>query len=241
MQGLSVAERDPGLPPPEIQIYLLGPPRVEWHGKPLAIPRSQARALLYRLATEPHPIPRETLCFLFWPDTSEDTARGNLSRLVSILHHALPLPEALVTGQDQIGLNRQLVQSDAHFFRQLRGDWKTTGDFAALRQAADLFRGPFLAGFSLPGSREFDTWATLEREYWNRTILEVLTALIEDQATKHEVASAIGYAQRYLAIDSLSEEVHRRLIELYALAGDRAAALRQYEQCLIVLERETRC
>ncbi len=238
MQGLSVTGRDPGLPPPEIQIYLLGPPRVEWHSKPLAIPRSQARALLYRLATEPRPIPRETLCFLFWPDTSEGTAWGNLSRLVSMLHHALPLPEALVTAEDQIGLDRQLVQSDAHFFRQLRDDWKTTGDIASLRYAADLFDGPFLAGFSLPSSREFETWAATEREYWNRMILEVLTALVEDQATKREVASAIGYAQRYLAIDSLSEEIHRRLIELYALAGDRAAALRQYEQCLTVLERE---
>ena len=238
MQGLSVAERDPGLSPPEIQVCLLGPPRVEWHNKPLAIPRSQARALLYRLATEPRPIPRETLCFLFWPDTSEHTARSNLSRLVSILHHALPLPEALVTEQDQIGLNHQHVQSDAALFRQLRDHWKTTGDIAFLRQAADLFREPFLAGFSLPGSREFDTWATLERESWNRAILEVLATLVEDQATKREIASAIGYAQRYLAIDSLSEEVHRRLIEFYALAGDRAAALRQYEQCLTVLERE---
>jgi len=104
MQGLVVAERDLALPPSEIQIYLLGPPRVERRGQLLAIPRSQVRALLYRLSTELHPIPRETLCFLFWPDTSEDTARSNLSRLVSILHHALPLPEALVTGQDQIGL-----------------------------------------------------------------------------------------------------------------------------------------
>ena len=104
MHLLSVAERDLGLPPSEIQIYLFGPPKVERRGQLLAIPRSQARALLYRLAAQLHPIPRETLCFLFWPDTCEDTTRSNLSRLVSILHHALPLPEALVTGQDQIGL-----------------------------------------------------------------------------------------------------------------------------------------
>ena len=39
-------------------------------------------------------------------------------------------------------------------------------------------------------------------------------------------------------IDNLSEEIHRRLIELYALTGDRAAAARQYEHLVAVLERE---
>ena len=42
----------------------------------------------------------------------------------------------------------------------------------------------------------------------------------------------------FLAVDDLAEEVHRRLMELYAAYGDRSAALRQYEQCMIILERE---
>ena len=74
MQSLSVAEQDLGLPPSEIQTYPFGPPRVERRGHLLAVPRSQARALLYRLPAQLHPIPRETLCFLFWPETSENTA-----------------------------------------------------------------------------------------------------------------------------------------------------------------------
>ncbi len=52
----------------DLGVYLLGPPRVEWAGDPWDIPRRQVRALLYRLAVQPDPVPRERLCFLFWPD-----------------------------------------------------------------------------------------------------------------------------------------------------------------------------
>lgn len=60
-----------GLAATELSIFLLGPPRVEIASGPLAIPRRQARALLYRLAIEAQPVPRESLCFLFWPDAGE--------------------------------------------------------------------------------------------------------------------------------------------------------------------------
>lgn len=61
--------------PDVLQVSILGPPAVSWSGRALTIPRRQARALFYRLAANLHPIPREQLCFLFWPDTSEGEAR----------------------------------------------------------------------------------------------------------------------------------------------------------------------
>ena len=68
--------------------------------------------------------------------------------------------------------------------------------------------------------------------------MQALAALIETLAIDGDYRDAIGYAQRYLAMDELAEDVHRRLIELYALDGNRSAALRQYERCVTVLERE---
>ena len=50
--------------------------------------------------------------------------------------------------------------------------------------------------------------------------------------------AAIQCAERYLAINCLAEEVHQRLITLYAISGDRSAALRQFERCVVVLDRE---
>ena len=47
MQSLSVAERDVGLTPSEIQSHLLGPPRVARRSQLLAIPRSPAHACCF--------------------------------------------------------------------------------------------------------------------------------------------------------------------------------------------------
>ena len=43
---------------------------------------------------------------------------------------------------------------------------------------------------------------------------------------------------RRLALDPLDEPAHRRVIELYAATGNRAEALRQYRECVRVLDRE---
>ncbi|HEY3227848.1 MAG TPA: tetratricopeptide repeat protein [Roseiflexaceae bacterium] len=109
---------------------------------------------------------------------------------------------------------------------------------AALHQAANLVHGPFLDGFSLPDNPEFEAWAAQERQAWERRVLDTLAALIEHHAARGAYDDAIRAAQRYLAIDDLAEEIHRQLITLYAAAGDRSAALRQYERCSAMLERE---
>jgi len=219
-----------------LRVYLLGPPRAEWGGHALAVPRRQARALLYRLAARLQPVPREHLCFLFWPDTPESICRRNLSRLLTHLRRALPAPEVLVTSGDAVWLDAQRTWSDAVAFEQGATARGATARVAPT--AVDLYRGPFLAGFSLPGCREFDMWATLEREAWERLYLEALAALIEERTASGDYVAAIAYARRYLATEELAEDVHRRLIELYAAVGDRSAALRQFERCVTALERE---
>ncbi|MFQ6059051.1 MAG: BTAD domain-containing putative transcriptional regulator, partial [Anaerolineae bacterium] len=248
-----------------LRVYLLGPPGVEWAGRPLAIPRRQARALLYRLAAWLQPIPREQLCFLFWPDTPESTARRHLSHLLTHLRRALPAPEMLLAADDHLGLDPGRVWSDTMAFERLcaaltpsplrpppcppappklggmgggegEGGWGGGGE--GLQQAVDLYRGPFLAGFSLPTSPEFEIWLAQERQVWERLYLEALAARIEDLMAGEKYEAAIAYARRYLDTDDLAEDVHRRLIELYAASGDRNSALRQFERCVAVLERE---
>ena len=238
MASLSRSERVSESATAELHVCLLGPPNLAWQGEPLTLPRRQARALLFYLVATPQAVTRDHLCLLFWPDATETTARCNLSRLVSILHAALPDPALLITSDDQIGLARSGVQSDLQTFDLLWGAWKAGGQPSCLQQAVALYRGPFLEGFSLPDCPEYEAWITTERQRWERLALQALAALVEDLAAKGEYASAISHAQRYLAIDDLSEEIHRRLIELYALAGDRAAAARQYEHLVAVLERE---
>lgn len=238
MHGPSMAEKDPDLVQPEAQIFLLGAPRAEWHASPLAIPRRQARALLYRLAVAAEAVPRENLCFLLWPDLDEATARQNLSRVLTILHAALPDAGLLIARNDAVELHPQQVWSDTRAFDQLWADWKKHGDPINLRQAADLHRGPFLAGFSLAGGSEFDTWASQERERWTQRSLQALAVLSEVLSIDKDYNSAIECVRRYLAIDELAEDMHRRLMALYGVTGNRSAASQHYERCVATLERE---
>ncbi len=217
-----------------LQVHILGPPRVEWAGRPLSLPRRQIRALLYLLATQLQPVPREQLCFLFWPDLPDTAARRHLSHLLSHLRHILPDPQLLKIDKDVVGLDPERTWSDVASFERLR----SVGTAEALQQAVDLFRGPFLSGFSLGGSPEFESWAISEGQALEHSYLATLATLLEERMARGEHQAAIACAQRYLATENLAEEVHRRLIELYALTGDRSAALRQYERCTVILERE---
>jgi DNA-binding SARP family transcriptional activator len=221
-----------------LHVYVLGLPRVEWLGQLLAVPRRQARALLFYLASSQQAVSRQALSFLFWPDIHEADARRHITRLLTHLRRALPVPEVLRAAGDRVGLDVLQAWSDVVEFDRLCAVQDSYHRFTALQQAVALYRGPFLAGFSLPGSPEFEDWSLQEQCARERLYLEALDSLIEHCTAQGAYHEAIAYAQRYLETDELAEKAHRRLIELYALDGDRGAALRQFERCATILERE---
>ncbi|MEJ2735967.1 MAG: AAA family ATPase [Anaerolineae bacterium] len=215
-----------------LEVQLFGPPKVTWVDRPLPVSRRQVRALLYRLAADQRPVPREQLCFLFWPDTPESSARRKLTGLVNHLRRSLPTPELLITDDDQVRLDPERTWSDTVAFDR----WGAQA--GTLERAVGLYRGRFLEGFSLPDSPEYEMWAALERQTWERRYLDDLARLIKVHAANQAYDAAIRCARDYLAADELAEDIHRRLIELYAAAGDRSSALRQFDECVAILERE---
>ena len=218
---------------PLFHLQLLGIPVLSWQGEDFALSRRQARALLFRLAIGP-PTTRDDLCLLLWPDAADATARRNLTRLLSYIRQTLPHPDLLSVNRTAVSRNPDLVSIDVTQFQQLC----VQDDAAALATAVSLVRAPFLAGFSLPGSREYDFWLTQTQQHIERQYLAALSRLVELKTVVPDHPAAIQYIQQYLAADDLAEDMHRQLITLYAANGDRSAALRQYEQCFVVLERE---
>ena len=214
------------------RLRLLGAPMMVWQDRPFTLPRLQARALFFRLAAAEQPVSREALADLLWSDTAPATARRNLTRLLSYLRSQLPRPDMLLVGKTAVSLDPHLAATDAVQFTHLCA----AADPVAWETAVSLYQGPFLAGFNLNGSRAFDDWLGQEQRRLEQTCLETLRRLVE--ANAHEPGTAIRFARMYLETDDLAEAIHRRLITLYAGDGDRGAALRQYEQCVLVLERE---
>jgi predicted ATPase len=107
-----------------------------------------------------------------------------------------------------------------------------------LTEAAELYRGDFLAGFTLRDSPDFDDWQLAQSEHLRRELTRVLHRLTQLQASAGDWDSSADFARRVLTLDPLDESAHRLLMSVYAWAGRRSAALHQYRECVRTLDRE---
>jgi DNA-binding SARP family transcriptional activator/Flp pilus assembly protein TadD len=193
--------------------------------------------LFYRLTAHRQPVTRDQLCFLFWPDSPNHEARRNLTRLLTHLRHALQVavPGAgswLILCEDSVALDTEHIWADTAALEM------AVHNPELLEDCIEQVHGPFLQGFTLAGCPEYNLWVESEQRWLVRIVLEQMAALVETHSREGHLARAIFYANRYLEQDNLSEEMHRKLIELYAASGDRSAAMRQYDECAGILEKE---
>jgi tetratricopeptide (TPR) repeat protein len=102
---------------------------------------------------------------------------------------------------------------------------------AGLERAAQLYRASLLPSC-------YDDWIVPERERLHRHHQEALRQLIRLLEARRDYAEAIRHAQRLLQDDPIDEAAYRDLMRLLALNNDRAGALRVYQTCVTVLQRE---
>jgi len=198
-------------------------------GPPLALPTRKAQALLAYLAVPPgRAHPRGELAALLWGEAREESARASLRQALFAIRKAIgdACPSALVLDDDTLALDASAVCVDVAAFERLMAD----GGPAALEEASTLYRGDFLAGFSV-AEPAFEEWLVTERERLRELALEGLAKLLGHQRRMAMPEAAIQTALRLLALDPLQEPVHRTLMRLYAEAlrdlgrflGDRSA------------------
>ncbi|MDQ4076341.1 MAG: tetratricopeptide repeat protein, partial [Chloroflexota bacterium] len=231
----------------QVKLFVFGPPRVERDSQVLEINLRKVLALLIYLAVTKQPRSRDALATLLWPESDRRRARGNLRRTLYQLNKALG-DEVLQATAETVELNPLAdVWLDVEAFQEhvtecLPDDHPTSTllqpclDY--LTEAAQLYSDDFLAGFTLPDCPEFDEWQFFEREGLRRTLGTVLVQLVHVHQTRGEWEVAIDQARRWLTLDPLHEPAHRQLMRLYALAGQQAAALRQYNECVRLLDEE---
>lgn len=217
---------------PTLHIQLLGEFRLVYDGNLLAaVNTARLQALLaYLLLHRDAPQSRQQVAFLFWPDTHEAQALTNLRNLLHKLRHALPEPDRFLL------VDSQTVQwrPDAPFRLDV-------ADFdVALTQAttwAELERALKIYGGDLLPSC-YDEWILPERQHLQRRMLDALLQLIGLLETERDYRSAIAYAQRLLHCDPFDETTYCILMRLHATSGDRAGALRIYQQCSEMMQAE---
>ncbi|CAN5381835.1 BTAD domain-containing putative transcriptional regulator [soil metagenome] len=237
-----------------LEISLLGTVQVTRGGQPTSgFGYDKVRALLAYLAVEAdRPHRRETLSGLLWPDQPDDKARHSLRQALNTLRRAIgdhdARPPILLITRDMVQLNPAAdVHLDVTTFGTLldsidacdeHGPLLCVRCLQRLEGAVRLYRGDFLAGFSLADSLEFDDWTLLKREQLRSRALDALDWLGEHHEHSGMYEQARATALRQLELDPCREEAYRRLMRVFHLRGDRAAALAQFERCRTVLAEE---
>ncbi|MEJ2734596.1 MAG: BTAD domain-containing putative transcriptional regulator [Anaerolineae bacterium] len=235
-----------------LELFLLGPPRLQRDGVPLQFDRRKVMALAAYLAmssleAEGRHLSRDTLVTLFSPDLEPSRARAAFRRNLSLLRRALE-GEWLVADRKRVGTDPEAdFWLDVEQFNRLVHSCETHGHpreevcprcLEALAEAAALHQGEFLEGFGLRDSVEFDDWQFFQAEELRQQLASVLERLARGHGVEGNHEAALPYARRWLALDPLHEPAHRQLMELYAAAGQRSAALRQYTECVRILDEE---
>jgi DNA-binding SARP family transcriptional activator len=197
-----------------LRVRLVGELCIEADDERLELPApAKARALLAWLALHPGAHSRSEVAGTFWPDVLEESARASLRTALSAVRRSLgdAADGHLVATREAVGLHGAWV--DALAFDELVAEGRP-------EEALALGEGELLASLD-------DEWARDARDRQRRRRSEVLAQVAERTG---DPAEAVRLARARLALDPLSEEAARDLIERLVAAGDRAGALVAYDE-----------
>ena len=219
-----------------LQICLLGNFQLLYANEVLTgvnTPRLQA-LLVYLLLHRQAPQSRQHIAFQFWPDSSESQARTNLRKLFFQLQRALPDAKRFLLADTQTLAwhPKALFTLDvAELQQHLAHLQQAPLDLAALRRVVELYQGELLPSC-------YDDWIVPLRQQLHQAVLNTIERLITLLENQRAYGTGIEYARRLLTFDPLEEKTYQRLMRLHALDGDYAGALRVYQDCVAVLQRE---
>jgi predicted ATPase/DNA-binding SARP family transcriptional activator len=228
------------------KILLLGTPRIEHDSVPVEVDTRKAIALAAYLAITGQSHTRDALAGLLWPEYNQSRARAALRRTLSSLGKARE-EGWLRADRESVDLDDDAIWVDVTRFHDLLAECKRHGHpesevcsdcLPSLTEAVALYRDDFMTGFGLRDSVAFDDWQFFQSESLRKELAGVLERLARGRGALGEWEAAIAHARRWLAMDVLHEPAHRMLMALYAWSDQRAAALRQYRECVRVLDQE---
>ena len=225
-----VKTSDPEQP---LQLRVLG--SVEFSGPEsahelLAQPKRLA-VLVYLALARPHGFQRrDGVAGLFWPEHSDFHARAALRKALHGIRQALGDAVLLTRGDDEIAIDRDQLWCDAAAF-----DYAVNDEQFA--RALELFRGELLDGF-FPDAPGFERWLGTERERYHEAAGQAAWTLAERYEGGADLTLAARWARKAAKLAGADERRIRRVISLLDRAGDRAGAVRVYEEFAAYLRSE---
>jgi len=231
-----------------LRIYLAGEVAVE-RGEQLLreadLAGRQGRlALVYLVAERERAVTQSELAELLWPQALPLSWPVALSAVISKLRQKLAT----------VGLDRDQIIANAFRCYQFRPPTDTWIDFEAAADAVHeaegavqanqpqaaygpaliattIARRPFLTGEDAP-------WVTSRRDRLLDILVRALDCRVEALVWNGELALAQEQARAAVELEPFRESGYRRLMQVLVKQGDRAEAVRVYEDCKRRLAQE---
>ena len=233
---------------PQLRIYLAGEVAVELGENLLReadLPGRQGRlALVYLVAERERAVPQSELAELLWPAVLPPSWPVALSAVISKLRNALAT----------LGLDRDRIIANAFRCYQFRPPPDTWIDLEATADGVHQAEGAVLAnqlhaayGPALIATTiarrvflvgEDSPWVETKRRRVRDLLVRALDCRVEALLWNGELSLALDQARAAVELEPFRESGYRRLMQVLVKRGDRAEALRVYNDCRRLLADE---
>jgi len=231
-----------------LRIYLMGEVQVENDGRLLResqLGGPQGRFVLAYLVTErKRAVEQAELAEALWPESLPASWTLALSAIVSRLRSRLAgvgLPRSHIIG-NAFGCYQFTPPGEAWVDVEaaLAGVDAAEGALVAANPqaaygpsliATTILRRPFLAGHE-------GSWVDDRRAALASSLVRALDCRVDALIANGELVLALTHAREAVRLEPYRESGYRRLMRVLAAGGDRADAVRAYNQCRDLLQRE---
>ena len=232
----------------KLQIHLFGRFRVQCNGQSLeGFDACKAQELFsYILLHRKKIHSREMLASLLWEDCTTAQSKKYLRQTLWHIQSVLASSDSHLAGDRILLVNSDWLQLNpkadlwldvAEFeetFALIQG--AIAGELGiqevqAIQHAVELYTNHLLEGW-------YRQWCIYERERLQNMLVLMLDKLTAYCERNNQYEMGLSYGLRILQYDGARECTHRQLMRIHYMAGDRTAALRQYQRCVEVLAED---
>ncbi len=227
-----------------LRIRLLGKFQVAVDGKLVGETRWQRRSaklLIKLLALRPeHQLHREQAMESLWPESPPQAAANNLNKVIHMARRALE--PGLSTGASSRFLHRESdlvilrapgnLWIDVDAFEAHAAEANKIGTIEEYEAALAYYTGDLL------DEDLYEDWLSHKRDKLRLLYQDLTLKLAQAYEEDGCFNESIERLNELLEVEPTNEDVHRRLMRLYALIGHRQQALSQYQRCRDVVRKE---
>lgn len=212
----------------DLEVFGLGPGFVLLNQKLIDSWEGHLPRLLFFFSLDKPVVTRSEICKAFWPELDVEQAVNVFHVTKRRLHKALGFEADVLLHEDGYYRVNPELSTDydvMHFVAALmdaRGH-AAERPFEKWQRVVDLYRGPYLQGHD-------DPWILERRHDYRAGYVEALSQMADIREADGRLEHSLSFILRAGEEDPVREDLHRRVMQLYARLGRRSEAAAFYQR-----------